>query len=96
MNFPGIIRLSTQEAREIKDELLAHRDNLDSHYKTRLEFGANPNGREMLDIKDQKRKVTQSLKIINQRLQDETLVSKQYRMTGEERRRLIENCKDIK
>lgn len=96
MNFPGIIRLSTQEAREIKDELLAHRDNLDSHYKTRLEFGANPNGREMLDIKDQKRKVTQSLKIINQRLQDETLVSKQYRMTKEERRRLIENCKDIK
>lgn len=96
MNFPGIIRLSTQEAREIKDELLAHRDNLDSHYKTRLEFGANPNGREMLDIKDQKRKVTQSLKIINQRLQDETLVSKQYRMTREERRRLIENCKDIK
>lgn len=78
MNFPGIIRLSTQEAREIKDELLAHRDNLDSHYKTRLEFGANPNGREMLDIKDQKRKVTQSLKIINQRLQDEELVVKIY------------------
>lgn len=96
MDLPGIIRLSTQEAREIKDELLAHRDNLDSHYKTRLEFGANPNGREMLDIKDKKQKVTQSLKIINQRLQDETLVSKQYRMTREERRRLIENCKDIK
>lgn len=96
MDMPGIIRLSTQEAREIKDELLAHRDNLDSHYKTRLEFGANPNGREMLDIKDKKQKVTQSLKIINQRLQDETLVSKQYRMTREERRRLIENCKDIK
>lgn len=96
MDLPGIIRLSTQEARDIRDQLLAHRDNLDIRYKTRIEFGANPNGREMLDIKDQKRKVTQSLKIINQRLQDETLVSKQYRMTREERRRLIENCKDIK
>lgn len=96
MDLPGIIRLSTQEAREIKDELLAHRDNLDTHYKTRLEFGANPEGSEMLYIKEQKRKVTQSLKIINQRLQDETLISKQYRMTKEERRRLIENCKNIK
>ena len=78
MDMPGIIRLSTQEARDIKDQLLAHRDNLEIRYKTRIEFGANPNGREMLDIKDQKRKVTQSLKIINQRLQDEELVVKIY------------------
>lgn len=89
MDLPGIIRLSIQEAREIKDQLLAHRDNLDSRYKTRLEFGANPNGREMLDIKDQKRRVTQSLKIITQRLQDEELVEKIYKQSKKSWRKNI-------
>lgn len=89
MDLPGIIRLSTQEARDIKDQLLAHRDNLDTRYRTRIEFGANPNGREMLDIKDQKRKVTQSLKIINQRLQDEELVEKIYKQSKRDLRKNI-------
>ena len=89
MDLPGIIRLSTQEARAIKDLLLAHRDNLDTRYKTRLEFGANPFGREMLDIKDQKRRVTQLLKLLRQRLQDEELVEKIYKQSKRDLRKNI-------
>lgn len=89
MDMPGIIRLSTQEARAIKDLLLAHRDNLDTRYRTRIEFGANPDGREMLDIKDQKRRVSQSLKLLRQRLQDEELVVKIYEQSKKSWRKNI-------
>lgn len=49
MNFSGrYIKLSFNEAKQIKNLLLSHRDSKQIEYDNRLAYGANPKGSEMI------------------------------------------------